>query len=79
MAVTAQLVPREHRVAEFAEASRSWRPVPPELLQDVVAQTPFEHPLDGPENSHDLPPVEAIAGLAERRQTSVRLAPHAGY
>jgi hypothetical protein len=63
MAVTAPIVPREHRVSEFAEASRAGRPVSPELLKDVKGQTPFEHPLDGPENSHDLPPVEAIAGL----------------
>jgi hypothetical protein len=54
MTVTAQLVPREHRVSEIAEASRSWRPVSPELLEDVVTQTPFEHSLDGPENSHDF-------------------------
>jgi len=57
MAVTAQVVPREHRVSEFAEASRARRPVSPELLEDV---------LDGPENSHDLPPIEAIAGLTIR-------------
>jgi hypothetical protein len=54
MAVTAQLVPREYRVSEIAEASRSWGPVSPELLEDVVTQTPFEHLLDGPENLHDF-------------------------
>ena len=56
MAVTAELVAREHRVSEIAEASRSGRPVSPELGEDVVAQNPLEHPLDGPQNSHNLPP-----------------------
>jgi hypothetical protein len=72
MAVTAQVVPREHRVPEFAEASRASRPVSPELLEDVKGKTPFEHLLDGPENSHDLPPVEARALLP----TSDPLPPH---
>jgi hypothetical protein len=60
MAVVAQVVPREHRVPKFAEASRGSRPVPPEHPEDVERPDPFEWSLDERKDSHDLPPVEAL-------------------
>ena len=41
MAVIAQVVPREHRVPKFAEASRGSRPVPPEHPEGVAAPEPI--------------------------------------
>jgi hypothetical protein len=60
MAVIAQVVPREHRVPKFAEASRGSRPVSPEHPEGVELPNPFELSLDERKDSHDLPPVEAF-------------------
>ncbi len=61
MAVSAQFVSREHRVSELAQPRRGRRPVRPKLLKDVVRQKPVPPALDEAEDSHDVPPVEAIA------------------
>jgi hypothetical protein len=55
MAVIAQVVPREHRVPKFAEASRGSRPVSSEYPEGVERPNPFEFSLDERKDSHDFP------------------------
>jgi hypothetical protein len=63
MAVSAQVVPREHGVPKLAEASCGSRPVSPEHPEGVELSNPLEFSLDERKDSHNLPPVEAVAAL----------------